>query len=213
MISWQRNDHAIGQQLGGAMTKNQTLITAAGGNGTAIEILDQALTRQEYESRGKAREWLCCWWCWAGWVFLVLGDRHFEMAGGEFCGNATRSAADCTVRKVRKATCLSLSLGLPERWALQSSLWLRKDSSLKLPSQGMVVKTKPAKLRDGTPVSIVDLGGIVHIVIEGEFPKKTKKMYTTAHRRIVDQFGWVSVTLSVSCGSRESLTKQSSFIL
>ena len=38
------------------MTKNQTLITAAGGNGTAIEILDQALTRQEYESRGKALE-------------------------------------------------------------------------------------------------------------------------------------------------------------
>lgn len=26
------------------MTKNQTLITAAGGNGTAIEILDQALS-------------------------------------------------------------------------------------------------------------------------------------------------------------------------
>ena len=38
------------------MTKNKTLITAAGGNGTAIEILDRALTRQEYESLGKALE-------------------------------------------------------------------------------------------------------------------------------------------------------------
>lgn len=75
------------------MTKNQTLITAAGGNGTAIEILDQALTRQEYESRGKALEsdFVADGVEQAG--FLIPSDRHFEMAGGEFCGNATRSAA------------------------------------------------------------------------------------------------------------------------
>lgn len=75
------------------MTKNQTLITAAGGNGTAIEILDQALTRQEYESRGKALEgdFAADGVEQAG--FLIPSKRHFEMAGGEFCGNATRSAA------------------------------------------------------------------------------------------------------------------------
>ena len=42
-------------------------------------------------------------------------------------------------------------------------------------------------LEDGTPASIVDLGGIVHVVIEGEFPSKTNE-YSAQHRRIVNQF-------------------------
>ena len=69
------------------------VITAAGGNGTAIEIIDDPLNRIEYSSRGQllgermeklgAEQ--------AG--FLVLSQGHFEMAGGEFCGNASRAAA------------------------------------------------------------------------------------------------------------------------
>ena len=170
------------------MTKNQTLITAAGGNGTAIEILEQALTRQEYESRGKALEsdFVADGVEQAG--FLIPSDRHFEMAGGEFCGNATRSAAVVLYERCGESDLSFTVSGFTGTVSASVKPLTEKRFFVEVTFPGMVVKTKPAKLRDGIPVSIVDLGGIVHIVIEGEFPKDEKK-YTTAHRRIVDQFG------------------------
>lgn len=156
------------------MTKNQTLITAAGGNGTAIEILDQALTRQEYESRGKALESDFAADDVEQAGFLVLGDRHFEMAGGEFCGNATRSAAVVLYERCGESDLSFTVSGFTGTVSASVKPLTEKRFFVEVTFPGMVVKTKPAKLRDGTPVSIVDLGGIVHIVIEGEFPKDEK---------------------------------------
>lgn len=69
------------------------IITAAGGNGTAISIIQKPLTREEYISLGKqlGNDYDSCGAEQAG--FLILSSNHFEMAGGEFCGNASRSAA------------------------------------------------------------------------------------------------------------------------
>ena len=71
------------------------VITAANGNGTAIEVITSPLTRTEYVSRGRilgenterlgAEQ--------AGFLVLSQSQSHFEMAGGEFCGNASRAAA------------------------------------------------------------------------------------------------------------------------
>ena len=72
------------------------VIAAANGNGTAIEVITSPLTRTEYVSRGRilgenterlgAEQ--------AG--FLVSSQSHFEMAGGEFCGNASRGLLYCS---------------------------------------------------------------------------------------------------------------------
>ena len=170
------------------MTKKQTLITAAGGNGTAIEILDQALTRQEYESRGKALEsdFAADGVEQAG--FLIPSDRHFEMAGGEFCGNATRSAAVALYKGYRESSLSFTVSGFAGTVNASVKPLTEKTFFVEATFPEMVANMKSAKLRDGTPVSIVDLGGIVHVVIEGEFPKD-EKTYTAAHRQIVDQFG------------------------
>ena len=110
------------------------------------------------------------------------------MAGGEFCGNATRSAAVALYERYGKDE-LSFTVSRFTGTVNASVKPLtEKRFFVEVTFPGMVAKTKPAKLQDDTPISIVDLGGIVHIVIEGEFPKD-EKMYTTAHRRIVDQFG------------------------
>ena len=73
--------------------KSKQLVFAAGGNGIAIETLDAPLSRQEYQERGRAleAEFEPTGAEQAG--FLIPSERHFEMAGEEFCGNATRSAA------------------------------------------------------------------------------------------------------------------------
>ena len=92
------------------MTKNQTLITAAGGNGTAIEILDQALTRQEYESRGKALE--------SDFAADGVEQAGFIIPRWPAASSVETLHAQlqlyCT-KGAERATCLSLSLGLPER--------------------------------------------------------------------------------------------------
>ena len=50
----------------------------------------------------------------------------------------------------------------------------------------MTVRAEEITLSDGTTASIVDLGGIVHVVIEGEFPND-EKVYTSRHRQIVSE--------------------------
>ena len=72
-----------------------TIITAAGGNATAIDILAAPLTRAAYAARGQA---LVATYAaqgveQAGFLIRTANAAHFEMAGGEFCGNAARAAA------------------------------------------------------------------------------------------------------------------------
>ena len=53
---------------------------------------------------------------------------------------------------------------------------------------GMSAVAKSVALEDGTPAQIIDLGGIVHVVIEGKFPSDANE-YSARHRHIVELFG------------------------
>ena len=169
------------------MEIRETLITAAGGNGTAIQIINQPLTREEYETRGKvlggkmedigAEQ--------AG--FLVLNDSHFEMAGGEFCGNATRAAAVLfSEAKNNKEISFTVSgfKGTVNAQVAKSSDHTYQVSCV---FPGMPTDVREVILDNGQPASIVDLGGIVHVVIEGAFPDD-EELYTAAHRSITEKF-------------------------
>jgi diaminopimelate epimerase len=165
-----------------------SLITAAGGNGTAIQIIDKPLTRAQYEHEGKvlgdsmepkgAEQ--------AG--FLVLSDQHFEMAGGEFCGNATRSAAVLFSNEVSKSEVSFTVSGFDGtvRAHVQPMSDNVFDVRCEFPS--LPVDVKNVTLLDGQQAAVVDLGGIVHVVIEGAFPSEPDD-YTTLHRRITDELG------------------------
>ena len=172
---------------GGRVETVRKLVTAAGGNGTAIEIINQPLNRQDYQSRGKVLEedFETLGAEQAG--FLVLDENHFEMAGGEFCGNATRSAAVLLYQEHGKEDLSFTVSGFDG--TVNASVKPLTDMKFFVEAAfpGMQVKTEKVTLDDGTPASIVDLGGIVHVVIEGEFPS-IEDEYSAAHRDIVARF-------------------------
>lgn len=167
--------------------KQETLITAAGGNGTAIRILKDSLTRSEYENIGTdlgnrfeefgAEQ--------AG--FLVLNDQHFEMAGGEFCGNASRAAA---VLFSRALDADDVSFTVSGFDGTVGAHVEQKDVShfvVRCIFPGMPTNVREVTLPNGTPASIVDLGGIVHVVIEAPFPKDPA-VYEKEHHAITEAF-------------------------
>lgn len=169
------------------MKVTETLVTAAGGNGTAIQTIHQPLTRSEYEERGTAlldgmdaavAEQ-------AG--FLVLDEDHFEMAGGEFCGNATRSAAILfSEAKGEKDVSFTVS-GF--KGTVSATVERRADDTyfVRCAFPGMPTDVEDVMLEGGQPAAIVDLGGIVHVVIEGAFPSDPDA-YSAAHRAITEKF-------------------------
>ncbi len=169
------------------MKTKQKLVTAGGGNGTAIEIINQALARGDYESRGKILESDFEGLGAEQAGFLVLDENHFEMAGGEFCGNATRSAAVLLHQEYEKDDLSFTVSGFAGTVHASVKPLTESTFFVEAAFPGMSVDVKTATLVDGTFASIVDLGGIVHVVIEGVFPED-KNEYTAKHRQIVDQF-------------------------
>lgn len=170
------------------MSLQDVLVTAAGGNGTAIRVLQHPLTRAQYERDGKvlgdsmeqdgAEQ--------AG--FLILSDRHFEMAGGEFCGNATRSAALLFSEHFGQN---DLSFTVSGFAGTVHATVAKKDTKfydVRCEFPGMPTDVKRVTLDNGQQADIVDLGGIVHVVIEGVFPSDPSA-YKAAHRDIMAQFG------------------------
>ena len=165
----------------------ETLITAAGGNGTAVQTLQEALSRSEYETIGKdlgdrfeeygAEQ--------AG--FLVLGDRHFEMAGGEFCGNASRAAAVLFSEALHSDDVSFTVSGFDG--TVDAHVQRTDDShyQVRCVFPGMPTDVREVTLADGTPASIVDLGGIVHVVIEAPFPVDPE-VYEKEHHLITEAF-------------------------
>lgn len=165
----------------------ETLITAAGGNGTAINIIDDPLTRSEYERIGKdlGDRWESRGAEQAG--FLVVNERHFEMAGSEFCGNASRAAA-LLFSELSGQKDVSFTVSGFE--GTVSASVAQQDAGIfqvRCVFPGMPTNVKEVTLEDGTPASIVDLGGIVHVVIEAPFPSDPK-VYEAKHRSITDKF-------------------------
>ncbi len=164
---------------------NQTfVITAAGGNGTAIRILERALSRAEYAAGGRvlgkdgekfgAEQ--------AG--FLIPSVNHFEMAGGEFCGNAARSAA-LLFSRIRNTSEVSFTMsgydGMVRATVTESEV---ADPFVECIFVGLPTTQNDITLSNGQQVSIVDLGGIVHVIIEAPFPSDPSD-YETTHRLIV----------------------------
>lgn len=171
------------------METRKTLVTAAGGNGTAIEIIDEPLSRGEYASRGKrlgddfeklgAEQ--------AG--FLVLGENHFEMAGGEFCGNATRSAAVLLYQETGAENVFFTVSGFDGTVHATVQSTNATTFFVEAMFPGMNAKMKDVVLDDGSSATVVDLGGIVHVVIMAEFPSDPD-VYKVQHRAIVERFNF-----------------------
>ena len=158
---------------------NVFIITAAGGNATAIQVLNSALSRTEYSRQGGKLAASTAQYDVEQCGFLIPADNHFEMRGGEFCGNAARAAA-----------ILFSQLAEKEEVEFTMSGFSRKVHAIVRQSKGSLfdvtcgfiglqTKTKAvyALMKRAT---LVDLGGIVHVIIESPMPED----YETQHRQI-----------------------------
>jgi diaminopimelate epimerase len=168
------------------MDERTTLVTAAGGNGTAIQFLEQPLTRKDYTTRGQAlgEQMKPDGAEQAG--FLVVPDSHFEMAGGEFCGNASRAAALLLSESTGSREVDFTVSGFDGK--VHGIVDRRSDALFYVRCEfpGMPTQVTPVTLSNGQHADIADLGGIVHVVIQGEFPAEAEA-YRTAHREISEQ--------------------------
>lgn len=164
------------------------LISAAGGNTTAIRILEQPLSRTEYATHGKALGQAMEQSGAEQTGFLIRSQRHFEMAGGEFCGNASRAAAllFSELNKTNKVLFTVSGFNGAVHAVVNKLTSLTYDVSCEFP--GMAIDIRQITLNNGQDVNIVDLGGIVHVVIEDTFPSEPAA-YQDAHSAIMQELG------------------------
>ncbi len=168
------------------MLNKTYVITAAGGNGTAIRILDKPLSRAEYAEQGKqlGQEMEKFGAEQAGFLIDSISIPHFEMAGGEFCGNAARSVA-ILISRIQERQSVSFTMsgfaGVVRAFVRELS---SSDYFVECVFPELPTKTEKIDLEDGKQATIVDLGGIVHVVIEGDFPENPEE-YKAKHRNFV----------------------------
>jgi hypothetical protein len=168
-----------------ANSTTTAVIAAANGNGTAIEVIASPLTRAEYVRRGRilgenterlgAEQ--------AG--FLVSSQSHFEMAGGEFCGNASRAAA-VMFSKLRGADNVEFTVS-GFKGLVSATVDRRSDNEYYVRCRflGMSVGVYPVEGHEQT-INIVDLGGIVHVVVESRFPAQAE-IYRETHHHLTEE--------------------------
>ena len=170
-----------------ANSTTTAVIAAANGNGTAIEVIASPLTRAEYVRRGRilgenterlgAEQ--------AGFLVLSQSQSHFEMAGGEFCGNASRAAA-VLFSKLRGADNVEFTVS-GFKGLVSATVDRRSDNEYYVRCRflGMSVGVYPVEGHEQT-INIVDLGGIVHVVVESRFPAQAE-IYRETHHHLTEE--------------------------
>lgn len=165
--------------------KDIQIVLAAGGNGTSIQVLEQPLSRGEYTKRGKEilakTEPLGSEQ--AG--FLIPDSHHFEMSGGEFCGNATR-AASVLLANYDQQTEVSLTVSGFDGTVHSTVTPGRQNDTYLVTSRfpGMTIEPERVTLSAGLEAWLVDLGGIVHVVLFEAFVDDVQT-YQQTHREVV----------------------------
>lgn len=165
--------------------KTNYIISAAGGNNTAIKIIEKPLSRIEYEEIGskilkqterKDVEQV---------GFLIPSIKHFEMSGGEFCGNAARSAAFLLSRIFKEQKFTFTMSGFSGN--VNAVVGIDKDNIEKATVscyfEGLVSDLVEKEI-NSKKVSVVDLGGIVHCILHEPFPHDS---YKKEHSEIVSK--------------------------
>ena len=155
------------------------VVLAAGGNPTGVICYDDKSHRSEYPDIAKQ--------VMAGdssieqFGFLE-GTTHFQMSGGEFCGNAARVAAFLLAEKtgqMQGTFTISGFTGTVE--------YAVDGDTVRCTFPHYQFTTKQVNVL-GVEATFVDLGGIVHVVLPPSVTfRDDKSYYEAAHNEVVDQ--------------------------
>ncbi len=153
------------------------ITTAAGGNATAIQILEEALDGKEYARKGKKLidEFQNFQVEQAG--FLIPKDKHFEMSGGEFCGNTAGAAAILLGNTFEKQEIDFTMSGFEgDITGCFNNIRTNKYSvKCVFPNLSLDIE----QIDDN--MYLADMGGIIYVVIKGKTPTGCE----TFHRRLI----------------------------
>ncbi len=164
------------------------VITAAGGNPTAIRTIQSQINRQEFEKFGKdlMQETEKLGVEQAGFLIHHKDSQvHFEMSGGEFCGNASRSVALVISLLTEKSDNAFTVSGFKNTVLSHVEKLDDKRFNVTCEFPNLPISIHPVII-DGNDAKVVDLGGIVHVVIEQLFPAQN---YKEVHRKIMEELG------------------------
>ena len=164
------------------------IILAAGGNATAIVIVGTSNDRAWYEEQGRdlMRRTEHLGVEQAG--FLNLETRHFEMSGGEFCGNAARSAAMLIAKHTGESDFTFTMSGYEGSVRAQVALEGASKAVVTCVFSNMRPNVQVVALPGGDEAELVDLGGIVHVLTREAFVND-REVYETRHREITKALG------------------------
>ena len=93
---------------------------------------------------------------------------RMEMAGGEFCGNATRAFGMLIAQRLGGLDRVSVEVSGCERPVTVDLDWTAGTARAQMPLPRGVGRTEA----DGHPGTLVDLGGIAHFVVEDVVPSQ-----------------------------------------
>ncbi|MCL2173919.1 hypothetical protein FWH58_01295 [Candidatus Saccharibacteria bacterium] len=155
------------------------LITAAGGNATII----QELAKMPGDPTARGRELMARWPMAEQAGFLLRHQRYFAMAGGEFCGNAVRAAA-ILLNNFRSGVVEFRVSGFSGIVSTQVKRRTNKRFFVTATFPNLPIKIRKT-IQNNRTVSIVDLGGIVHVVIAAAVPNNIATIQT----RIINDLG------------------------
>ena len=159
------------------------VVAAAGGNLTAIGIFAELPNRSRCVVCGKyfMKKYASLKVEQAGLLTVDSNSLpHFEMSGGEFCGNAARSAAVILSKRLLKNDVHFTMSGF--KGIVKSRVSQISDRRYDVLSIFPKMKWKVCRVAE--QVCLVDLGGIVHVVIFGDFPVSD---YREKHRAYMEE--------------------------
>ena len=165
------------------MNMKNAIITAADGNATAVGIITDKKDRKWYEEEGNKLMNEMQSYKVEQVGFLIQTDNHFEMSGGEFCGNAARAAA-MLFSRLQNQNKINFTMSGYTGIVSANVSWISNTKAYvtciftDLPSE-----PRSVLLNNGTKAIVVDMGGIVHVIIEGPMPKD----YEVQHRIITQE--------------------------
>ncbi len=160
--------------------KNTTVVLAAGGNPTGIVFVENADNRGDYASF--AKEYMGSHPEVEQFGFIE-GVSHFQMSGGEFCGNAARAAALLISEKTGKTAGSFTMSGFDGT----VDYLVPTPDTVECLFTGLPISSQPVSV-GGVNATLVDLGGIVHVVLpESEKFRNNKEYYTNFHRKVTSE--------------------------
>lgn len=109
---------------------------------------------------------------------VMGGAGRIEMAGGEFCGNATRAFGMLTAQKMGELPRVLVEVSGCEAPVAVDIDWSNRTAKSQMPLPRSVSRVEA----DGCPGTLVDLGGIAHLVVEDvppglEFFQKAEPLF------------------------------------